>query len=86
MAETAESDKRRGDPFYYHRPSKEYQGHIERVRRQYRALRETLLTLPIPPRSSGDRERSLAITHLQESLMHANAGLAISDPNGEVEE
>jgi len=68
----------RGDPFYRHRPPAGAPTGFPENFRQYRALRDHLRTLP------QTRELSLALTHLQTSMMFANAAIALTLPETEV--
>lgn len=68
-------------PFDYHRPSETQVEQITTVREGCKKLYETLLALP------PNRERSLAITKLEEVSMWANKGIVLHDeqpvdPNG----
>jgi hypothetical protein len=64
-------------PFDYHRPSDKQVNEITTVREGCKALHATLLALP------SSRERSLAITKLEEVSMWANKGIVMAD-EGEV--
>lgn len=60
-------------PFDYHSPSKVQIDQIASVRTKCKELHETLLTLP------PNRERSLAITNLEQVSMWANKGIIMAD-------
>lgn len=60
--------------FRYHPPLKGQSERYTELRRQGLAL-ATLITDSCPP----SRERSLAITRLQETIMWANAAIAINE-------
>jgi len=60
-------------PFDYHRPSEAQVDQITTVRKGCKALNEILLALP------SCRERSLAITKLEEVSMWANKGIIMVD-------
>lgn len=57
------------NPFEYQRPGEEQVKKIEEVRSKCKELYDLLLTLP------ESRERSLAITKLEEVSMWANKGI-----------
>jgi hypothetical protein len=58
-------------PFDYHRPSDTQIKQITTVREGCKTLHETLMELP------SNRERSLAITKLEEVSMWANKGIVM---------
>ena len=60
-------------PFDYHRPNETQIAQINNVRQRCKALHATLLQLP------ASRERSLAITKLEEVSMWANKGIVMVD-------
>jgi hypothetical protein len=68
--------------FTYHRPHGDQPERYEKIRVDFRLLAHTLQML-CPP----GRERSLAITHLQQACMCANAAIAIGEkpPEGGIE-
>lgn len=57
-----------------HKPSEETQRHIEAMRADYRATAKVVITFCEP-----SRERSLALTKLEESLMWAVKGLILQE-------
>lgn len=59
-------------PFEYQAPTEEHVKQIQEVRAAYKALYELLMTLP------ESRERSLAITKLEESSMWSNKGIVFN--------
>ena len=65
-------------PFDYHRPNEAQVQQISDLREGCKALHNILLTLP------NSRERSLAITKLEEVSMWGNKGIIMAD-EGEVE-
>jgi ribosomal protein S15P/S13E len=69
-----------GDPFFFHCPDEQCRRKLQTVRRRYRRFRDFLL-LVIPQ----GREQSLAITHLQDSMLHAICGCVMNDPNSKPE-
>jgi hypothetical protein len=76
----------KGDPFYYHKPTKGRQQSMERLRVAYRSLRAEVRTMSVGECQEAKREIALSITHMQESMNHAICALAISDPDAEVSE
>lgn len=65
-------------PFDYHRPTDEQVKQIDTVRKGCKELHSTLLALP------ASRERSLAITKLEEVSMWANKGIImVAEPAAE---
>ena len=60
-------------PFDYHRPSATQVEQIDRIRKACKALHEEILDLPVT------RERSLAITNLEQVSMWANKGIIMAD-------
>jgi hypothetical protein len=60
-------------PFDYHRPNETQVNQITEVREGCKALHDILLTLPVC------RERSLAITNLEQVSMWANKGIIMVD-------
>lgn len=56
-------------PFEYQKPTEEHVAKITEVREACKTLHDVLLTLP------ECRERSLAITKLEEASMWANKGI-----------
>lgn len=60
-------------PFDYHAPTPTQIEQIATVRAGCKALHDTLLQLPI------SRERSVAITKLEEVSMWANKGIIMAD-------
>jgi hypothetical protein len=62
------------DPFSYHKPSAAGVEKIEEIRAGCRQLNQLLLTLP------NSRERSLAITNLEQVSMWANKAVVMHDP------
>lgn len=60
-------------PFDYHRPNDEQIAQIATVREGCKALHAVILTLP------PCRERSLAITKLEEVSMWANKGIVMAN-------
>ena len=65
-------------PFDYHRPSETQVKQIEAIRQGCKALHDGILALP------PSRERSLAITKLEEVSMWANKGIIMAD-EGEIQ-
>ena len=59
-------------PFEYQKPTDEHVAKITEVREACKALYEVLLTLPY------SREKSLAITKLEEASMWANKGIVFN--------
>jgi hypothetical protein len=59
--------------FDYHTPSELQLLQMEKVRRAAKKLHEVLLALP------PCRERSIAITNLEQTAMWANRGVVMSD-------
>jgi hypothetical protein len=59
------------DPFDHHTPTETQAKKMTATRLKFKAQRDHLLTL------SPSRERSLAITALEESLMWANKAIAL---------
>lgn len=64
--------------FLHHIPSTDTQETIARARGAYDALYKAILELP------PNRERSLAITNLEQSAMWLIKGLVINDPESKV--
>lgn len=62
------------NPFGYFKPAEEMLPLIQEVREAYTALHQFLLTLP------ASRQRSVAITELENSSMWVIKGLALNDP------
>ena len=62
-------------PFEYQRPTSAQTKQIEAVREKAKELHDLLLSLP------PGRERSLAVTKLEEVSMWANKGIVFADPN-----
>lgn len=60
-------------PFDYHSPSPAQIEQIATVRTKCKELHEVLLALPV------NRERSLAITNLEQVSMWANKGIIMAD-------
>lgn len=60
-------------PFDYHAPTPEQVRQIALIRAQCKDLHATLLTLP------SNRERSIALTRLEEVSMWANKGIVMAD-------
>lgn len=60
-------------PFEYQRPTAEHVQQIETVRNALKAVHDTILET-LPP----SRERSLAITKLEEASMWANKGIVFN--------
>ena len=60
-------------PFDYQRPTAEHVQQIETVRDAIKAVHDTILAT-LPP----SRERSLAITKLEEASMWANKGIVFN--------
>lgn len=60
------------NPFEYQRPTEEHVAQITEVREGCKALYDVLMTLP------PSRERSLAITKLEEVSMWANKGIVFN--------
>jgi hypothetical protein len=61
--------------FTYHKPIADQPRRYEELRHQAKILARTILTMC--PES---REKSLAITSLQQTIMWANAAIAINEP------
>jgi len=68
----------KGDPFYYHEPTDELRLHLGNWRAHFRQFRD-LLVREVPE----GRERSIAVTHLQEAMMHTICALVIDGPDSE---
>lgn len=68
---TAADEERIERTFQYHPPNEDQAKRYVILRDQARALAYTILRA-VPP----SRERSLALTKLEEVIMHANAGIA----------
>jgi len=64
------------DAFTYHPPDAAQARAYERIRAEAKALAETIATL-----CPSSREQSLAFTKLRESIMWANAAIAIHTVN-----
>lgn len=60
-------------PFDYHKPNDTQVRQIETVRAKCKELHEVIMTLPVC------RERSVAITKLEEVSMWANKGIIMVD-------
>lgn len=60
-------------PFDYHCPSEAQVAQIATARASFKATHEVLMALP------ASRERSLAVTKLQEASMWANCGVVMQD-------
>ena len=60
-------------PFDYHKPSEVQIIQIAAVRERCKSLHDLILTLPV------NRERSLAITNLEQVSMWANKGIIMAD-------
>ena len=65
-------------PFDYHRPTTEQVEQISTIREGCKALHDLILTLP------SSRERSVAITKLEEVSMWANKSVIMSN-EGEIQ-
>lgn len=66
--------------FAYHKPSDEVKAKIREIREAYSGLYTLLFAL------EATRERSLAMTKLEESAMWAIKSVVANDPKSEVEE
>jgi hypothetical protein len=63
--------------FTYHQPNTDQRERYERIRAKAKELAELVVEL-VPP----SRERSLALTKLEEMVMWANAGVARNQAAG----
>ena len=65
--------------YNYHRPSTKVQNQIAVVRLQFKKMAQCVIgTCP------DSRERSLALTALEDARMYSILSLAVNDPEGEV--
>ncbi len=76
MIDQAEIDLR----FTYHPPSRDQVVRMGAIRREAKKLAELIVEF-LP---AGGREQSLALTKIEEAVMHANSGMVRREPkNGE---
>jgi hypothetical protein len=64
------------NPFAYHKPGPQAAKHLAELRAMFRHLHQYIEALPGGP----SRERSLAITKLEESAMWAGKAVVYADP------
>ena len=69
---------RKGDAFAYHKVTSECQKELAWLRTCYREMRDL-----VEQRIPNTRERAIAITHLQTSLMFAIQAKVLADPDSE---
>lgn len=67
--------------FTYHAPTADQRGRYENIRAHARALGEV-----IQATTPESREQSVALTNLQQTVMWANAAIAINEPGADHEE
>lgn len=65
--------------YNYHKPSGATQEIISDMRRSFKSLAERIMK-----NVKNSRERSLALTHLEDARMYSILALAVNDPDGEV--
>jgi len=68
----------KGDPFYYHEPTDELRAHLKQWRAYFRQFRDQIVR-EVPE----GRQRALAITHLEDALMHTISALVIDGTESE---